>query len=175
MSAFEVPGWSLPAAPVRVETNKASKKRKRPASSSHVESAAVNVDKLMAKLSSVLQDDISGSKQSSIGASPSAKKRKDKKQQQPTHPMKTPANGPPQKKAKVSPEEPEPQEIPMENKKSKSKRAAGETSAVASTSKTAGAQASSSGLTALQKSMKDKLDGAQFRWASIIYSLQLFR
>ncbi|KAF5321975.1 hypothetical protein D9619_000752 [Psilocybe cf. subviscida] len=170
MSTFDVPGWSIPTAPVREGTNKVSKKRKRPSTSTQLESAAVNVDRLMAKLASVVPEDMTRAKQSYNDATPSAKKRKEKQKQQPAEQAKnaaSPVNRPPQKRARQSPRESQSksQDTAKANKMAKSKHAAGDSPAAASSSKSVSAQASSSssGLTALQKSMKDKLDGAQFR------------
>jgi ribosomal RNA-processing protein 8 len=48
---FDVPGWSVPTEPLSLSSSKQSKKRKRPhgtdASSEKLESAQVNLDKLM--------------------------------------------------------------------------------------------------------------------------------
>lgn len=49
MSLFEVPGWSVPAAPVQASSSK-KRKRPEPDAGAKVQSAAVNVEKLMAKL-----------------------------------------------------------------------------------------------------------------------------
>ena len=51
MPLFEVPGWTVPSTPI-ASTSSSSKKRKRPDSDSEfkVQSAAVNVEKLFAKL-----------------------------------------------------------------------------------------------------------------------------
>ncbi|KAG2077575.1 hypothetical protein BDR04DRAFT_1088654 [Suillus decipiens] len=55
MALFEVPGWSVPAAPVSKSIQSTSKKRKRPAAqdADKMQSVEVNLDKLMQKLGSV--------------------------------------------------------------------------------------------------------------------------
>jgi ribosomal RNA-processing protein 8 len=55
MSIFEVGGWAVKAAPVReTPQQRLSKKRKRPSGHSKIESAGVNVDELMTKLTQAL-------------------------------------------------------------------------------------------------------------------------
>jgi ribosomal RNA-processing protein 8 len=53
MSLFEVDGWAVNSAPVREATQRLSKKRKRPFDHNEIESTEVNVEKLMAKLTSL--------------------------------------------------------------------------------------------------------------------------
>jgi len=94
MVLFDVPGWSVPGAPVAVP----SKKRKRPQGLDQMQSATVNVEKLMKRLATEQTHDASSTKGDRSGASagadghqPPKKKRKrvkDKVQQ--SH---TPARG----------------------------------------------------------------------------------
>ncbi|KAG1755859.1 methyltransferase-domain-containing protein [Suillus lakei] len=64
MAQFDVPGWSMPTAPVSKSAQSTSKKRKRPAAqdADKMQSVEVNLDKLMQKLGSVGSQDKQGPK-----------------------------------------------------------------------------------------------------------------
>ncbi|GJE84964.1 methyltransferase-domain-containing protein [Phanerochaete sordida] len=176
MALFEVPGWSVPTAPVPSGSN--SRKRKRPAHESEakpdekIHAAAVNVEKLLAKLGE-------GEGQQ---AKKKAKKDKEKrKAQAPPAPKREP-NGAQaqQKKGKAQERKDESRPAPpvaggsKKNKKNKGKQAQQQETKASSpapdpapTPKPAqkGKNASAEkGLTALQANMKHSLDGARFRW-----------
>lgn len=176
MSLFEVPGWSVPATPVSSGSN--SKKRKRPAaepeSDAKIHAAAVNVEKLLAKLGE------------SEGQHAKKKAKKDKgkgkAQAQPAPPSKPSPKPAPKRDVKEAqtpqkgkqPKEEDKPATPVnsgsKNKKNKNKKAQKQEAKAVSpapTPKPAPKEKNVSpekGLTALQANMKHSLDGARFRW-----------
>ncbi|KAF8974344.1 methyltransferase-domain-containing protein [Flammula alnicola] len=178
MALFDVPGWTVKAMPVQV-----SKKRKRPSTSANqLESAEVNVEKLMSKLENVRPGELSEPKLPSTEFNSETKKRKQRQKQkrgqvsaerQKEIKEKTlPPTSLPDVKQNTLPESPihgnklriEPSLKPK--KKAKTKHSTDPPQATPSKPISAPGKAlasSASGLTALQKSMKDSLDGARFR------------
>lgn len=145
---FEVPGWSVPTEPASSSPSKKSKKRKRPhdndAPSEKLESAQVNLEKLMDALDPVKR--------------PPKKKHKGKK---PTDSAEGVADNKPTAATppKVSPEKPKdlrkpakkPKGTPREKGVPKPHRSP----------EVAGSEGPN--LTILQNRMRKKLDGARFR------------
>lgn len=174
MSLFEVPGWSVKAAPVREESQQVSKKRKRPSSHTQMESAEVNVEKLMARLANAHPEVTSTQ-------TPESKKRKKTPRQkdaskvgaegtkaQPTMPSRA------SEKIKQSSDngvgtatksaESKPKKKAAASAKTKNAADSSSTQPSVSTPIADGQRAQkNSNLTALQKSMKESLDGARFR------------
>ncbi|KAG1762245.1 methyltransferase-domain-containing protein [Suillus occidentalis] len=150
MALFEVPGWSVPTAPVSKLAQSTSKKRKRPAGqdADKMQSIEVNLDKLMQKLGSVgkPQEDKQGPK-------------KKKKNHGTTTEAKVEHATSHKRKEKVS--------YPLGGS---IKGGAAEQSVKGSRKSEQQSQNVSptvnevSGLTRLQKGMKESLDGARFRW-----------
>ncbi|KAI0080656.1 hypothetical protein K474DRAFT_1657462 [Panus rudis PR-1116 ss-1] len=182
MALFEVPGWTVPAAPVASASP--PKKRKRSESTTNddkLHTAAVNVEKLIASL-----DNGDGN----------ANERKSKKQKRVRKPKQQPVKadgegthepvGPssearppkPKKNKKQSPKadvsSSSAAQISNEQPQLKRQKAPAKKSAAgapASPSKSAPEEGSSKapqeekeGLTALQSKLKHSLDGARFRW-----------
>ncbi|KAK7049664.1 25S rRNA (adenine645-N1)-methyltransferase [Paramarasmius palmivorus] len=156
MALFEVPGWSVPNAPVAESSTSSSRKRKRPTndtdSEKKVRSAEVNLEKIVKTLTGKSRD-----------KDRSKAKKKKEKQKQPedcgekkmeiSRPMPLKAvdkrgstsSLPPAKKAKTKHE----------------KSASQET--LVKPSQSVDSLTSESGLTPMQKSMKHSLEGARFR------------
>ncbi|KAG2158824.1 methyltransferase-domain-containing protein [Suillus bovinus] len=167
MALFEVPGWSVPTAPVSKSAQSTSKKRKRPVSqdADMMQSVEVNLDKLMRKLGSVgkHQEDKQGPKKKKKNHGKTtggldakvehttSNKGKEKVSSSSSGSIKENAvkqsvkggSGLRKQKKNLKPDsgksEPQPQNVsPTANEVS--------------------------GLTSLQKGMKESLDGARFRW-----------
>ncbi|KAH7916100.1 methyltransferase-domain-containing protein [Hygrophoropsis aurantiaca] len=169
MALFEVPGWSVPSAPVSEISQSTSKKRKRPVpqDGDKLQSAEVNLDKLMRKLAGDSKD-----------LDKQAPKKKKTKHEKP-HVENPQGNGhksvvvnAKKGKGKTSlnsnahtPETPDKKsDAPAKKKKDGKSRAVNHASKDGSTAEPPVASTSQSGLTSLQKGMKDSLDGAKFRW-----------
>ena len=151
---FEVPGWSVPTEPASSSPPKKPKKRKRPhdndASSEKLESAQVNLEKLMGALD-----------RTEPVKRPPKKKHKGKKSTDSPEGVadnKPTAATPP----KVSPEEPK--DVRKPSKKPKGTRTAPKEKGVSKPHHSPKvADSEDPGLTTLQNRMKKKLDGARFR------------
>ena len=172
MPPFEVAGWAVRAAPIREATLQVSKKRKRPSSHNQLESMEINVEKLLAQMES------SRSEEPSIQNSERKKRRKanrqkpvqsdaDETKDRPTTP---PRKAEKKKLLKLS------GDALIQARKAKPKTQidikTNERQTVDSApilplkSKPTFEELqgdSNAKLTALQKSMKDSLDGARFR------------
>lgn len=145
MAQFDVPGWSVPGVPVAVP----SKKRKRPPKQGldHIQSAAVNVQKLMKRLATE-QTPASGGGVSADADQPPKKKRKrvkDPKAQQ-SH-IAARGDG---------------EQSTLKKKKDRQKKTGGDKASPAPSQPPS--QPSRDALTSLQRGMKQSLDGARFRW-----------
>lgn len=187
MALFDVPGWSVASAPVSEASTQVSKKRKRPASptstdSSKFHSAEVNLEKLVQRLKGNSSKDEDRSKTPErksrggvagfLGMGRSGKRD-----------SKTIARGRAQDELKKSISQPKAlrpkAEVSSRNssprrpaKKVKAKHGSSESVSMyapttipvpAPVEKQEPVNDSSSGLTAMQKSMKQSLDGARFR------------
>jgi ribosomal RNA-processing protein 8 len=151
MAPFHVPGWSMNNAPVTEQSSHLSKKRKRPSPRSiALESAEINFEKLVATLKDVKPD---GNTSRSTDISDKRQKKRcriseDVKHISPSTNRK-PVPIPPTLKNS-------PETFLKPSKQRKQKQDA--TSASLEPQNT-----SDSRLTALQKNMKQNLDGARFR------------
>ncbi|KJA30064.1 hypothetical protein HYPSUDRAFT_32127 [Hypholoma sublateritium FD-334 SS-4] len=152
MSLFEVAGWAVKAAPIREGPQQVSKKRKRPSSHSQLEVVEVNVEKLMAKMGN------SNPAESSIQKLERKKRQKTNRQKQvkgSEEEIKDRPTTPPRKAIKRKIET-----------KTKTKQTVDSASVLPLKSKptSEGPQENPNAkMTALQKSMKNSLDGARFR------------
>ena len=152
MVLFDVPGWSVSGAPVAVP----SKKRKRPQGLDQIQSATVNVEKLMKRLATEQEQthastkgDRSGPSAGADGHQPPKKKRKrvqDKVQQ--SH---TPARGDGEQNAS------------RKKRKGGQKNTRGDKAASLAASHPT-PRPSGNALTTLQRGMKHSLVGARFRY-----------
>ncbi|KAF8914058.1 methyltransferase-domain-containing protein [Gymnopilus junonius] len=165
MALFHVSGWSVQNTPVRDEFQQTSKKRKRPSSNDthKMEAAHVNIEKLTSKLKQIgaegpaSRDENPDTTSTDYAVKSKAKRGKKARNQKPT--------GFPDKQEDV-------QSLPVRNQKQDrpSKKSvndaeqneAGFPSQKAKT-KLVDPLPSNAGLTTLQKSMKEKLEGARFR------------
>lgn len=149
---FEVPGWSVSTEPVSPSSSKKSKKRKRPHdpnASEKLESAHVNLEKLMDTLDR--------------GKRPPRKKHKGKKS--------TDSSGVADNKPNaITPQEISPEKAKIEDAEKPSKKQKGRTHTVAKEKGKYKAEhhptptvSEDPSLTTLQNQMKKKLDGARFR------------
>jgi ribosomal RNA-processing protein 8 len=153
MVLFDVPGWSVPGAPVAVP----SKKRKPPQGLDQIQAATVNVEKLMKRLATEqtharTKGDHSELSAGADASQPPKKKRrrvKDKVQQ-----SLTPARGDGE------------QNTPRKKGKDGQKKTRGDkvTSSPSPAPSHPTAQPSGNALTSLQRGMKQSLDGARFRY-----------
>ncbi|KAJ3549532.1 hypothetical protein NMY22_g851 [Coprinellus aureogranulatus] len=175
---FDVPGWSVPESSTASTTKlpKSSKKRKRPASdtSSKLFSAEFNVEKIMEKLKETTRpkNDFAGKPSRDEG-----KKERKKKRKQGTKQHEEPTSEKPPLQRKISTPKPlQPRgKVPKDNgragqellrpaKRHKADHASEDPSQKKVGKKTdRAAVEEESGLTVLQKRMKEKLDGAKFR------------
>ncbi|KAG1753879.1 methyltransferase-domain-containing protein [Suillus paluster] len=164
MALFEVPGWSVPTAPVSILAQSTSKKRKRPAAqdADKMQSAEVNLDKLMQKLGSV------GNREDKQGP-----KKKKKKQERTTRAPDTKGAHATSNKAteKVSSPHGGSIEQPVKGVSGLRKKVKQKKSLKHDAGKPEQRPRNVSpavdevpGLTSLQKGMKESLDGARFRW-----------
>jgi ribosomal RNA-processing protein 8 len=150
---FEVPGWSVSTEPVSPSSSKKSKKRKRPHdpnASDKLESAHVNLEKLMDTLDRVKR--------------PPRKKHKGKKS--------TDSSGgdADNKPTVITPQEISPEKAQVEDAEKPSKKRKGGTHTVAKEKGKYKAEhhptstvSEDASLTTLQNQMKKKLNGARFR------------
>lgn len=154
MAPFHVPGWSMKNAPVSEQPSHLSKKRKRPSPRSiALESAEINFEKLVATLKDGKPD---GSTSRSTDISDRRQKKKSRISEDVKHVS-------PSTNRKPAPNPPTPKnssEIFLKPNKQRKRRqdATNATSASLKPQNT-----SDSRLTALQKNMKQNLDGARFR------------
>jgi len=162
MSLFEVPGWSVPSAPVRDDTRQVSKKRKRPGSEVHkLDAAEMNVEKRMAKLASAkpesgpLKPKIGPRKLDQAGAAPAKKKFKQNQTRSPVVLVHSETPGQDASQSRTT--------ARKANKNFKSKQASPDKPSKAVHVSDSKLTASNPSLTTLQKSMKESLDGARFR------------
>jgi len=155
MSIFEVGGWAVKAAPVREATQRVSKKRKRPSGHNKTESAGVNVDKLMAKLTQGLPQSSTSTSSHNVEEHQEPVKKKPK---QMYNRKGTSCAGVSESivPVKIGDRESSPKKI--KNKHQGGLRPS-KTTSKNSTQKVP----SDTPLTSLQKGMKDSLDGARFR------------
>jgi ribosomal RNA-processing protein 8 len=167
MSLFEVPGWSVPATPVQSSSSK-KRKRSEPETDAKVQSATINVERLIAKLGQgdsgqTKKKANKGKGKATVYASPDRPQEKSPK---------------PQKKAWTADEAQSHKDSSRlaavagasrkgKNKKSKGKEKPQQPAKPAEPLKKQGTlkeQASpAKGLTTLQANMKHSLDGARFR------------
>ncbi len=158
MALFDVPGWSVPGAPVAVP----SKKRKRPSKQGldHIQSATVNVEKLMERLATEqtparTKGDHGGGVSADAGQPPKKKRKRVKDHEvQQSH---TPARGDGE------------QSTPKKKKrKDGQKKTGGDkvTSSPPPASSHPPSEPSRDALTSLQRGMKQSLDGARFRYVN---------
>ncbi|KAF8076251.1 ribosomal RNA-processing protein 8 [Lyophyllum atratum] len=163
MPLFDIPGWSVTSPPI-TESSSQSKKRKRPASDTHkLQSAEVNLEKLVKKLkggSSVDDQGKHGEKKRGqmglLGGKQKAEKQKAKSKADAVKGQKKISRPRPLKATETD------SALPLRPaKRGKTEHTVESSSAVASTRKSL--DSSTSGLTALQQGMKQSLDGARFR------------
>ncbi|EGO01861.1 hypothetical protein SERLA73DRAFT_177408 [Serpula lacrymans var. lacrymans S7.3] len=163
MALFEVPGWSLPSAPVTSSSQSTSKKRKRPADDGHkLESATVNLDKLMKTLEG----------KDSVSSQASKKKKKTQKanvggkQSRPSKESNMKQSSPVAKSTARQdiPHNPDKDSRKGKKNKNKSKPDVTVPPKKPSTKIDVSLSHDDSSLTTLQKGMKGSLDGARFRW-----------
>ncbi|KAH9062194.1 methyltransferase-domain-containing protein [Lactarius vividus] len=155
MALFDVPGWSVPDTPVAVP----SKKRKRPSKQGldQIQSAVVNMEKLMERLATEqthgikTKGDHGGGVSANADQSPKKRKRVKDHEVQQSH---TPARGDGEKNT------------PKKKRKNREKKPAGDkvTSSPPPAPSHPPSQPSGNALTSLQRGMKQSLDGARFRW-----------
>lgn len=151
MSIFEVGGWDVKAAPVREATQRLSKKRKRPSGHNKIDSAGVNIDKLMAKLAQ--QTSTSTSSHNVEGyQEPMKKKPKQMDSCKETSARRNESIVP----VETGDHESSPKKVKHQRQ---GNLRPSKTISMNSTQK----MPSGTPLTSLQKGMKDSLDGARFR------------
>ena len=151
MAPFHVPGWSMKNAPVTEHSSHLSKKRKRPSPRSiTLESAEINFEKLVATLKDVKSDG-NTSRSTDIG---------DKKQKKKRRISEDVEHISPSRNRKPLPAPKNSSETFLKPKKQR-KRKQNET--IATSASLEPQNTSDSRLTALQKNMKQNLDGARFR------------
>lgn len=153
MALFDVPGWSVPGAPVAVP----SKRRKPPQDLDQMQAATVNVEKLMKRLATEQTHAQTKGDHSKLSAGadahePPKKKRrhvKDKARQ-----SQTPARGDGE------------QNTSRKKRKDGQKKTRGDkvTSSPSPVPPHPTPQPSGNALTTLQRGMKQSLDGARFRY-----------
>jgi ribosomal RNA-processing protein 8 len=154
MVLFDVPGWSVPGAPVAVPS---SKKRKRPQGLDHIQSATVNVEKLMKRLA--MEQTHARTKGDNGGASADTdqhpKKKRKRIKDHKAQPSHTPARGDGK------------QSTPKKKRKDRQKNTGEKvTSSSSPASPHPPSQPSGNALTTLQRGMKQSLDGARFRYVN---------
>lgn len=154
---FEVPGWSVGAAPVQEVHNTPSKKRKRP-TSEHLE---VNFDKIMEKLKSTVGVDEKKRDKSPKKNKAEKKKRKDRSKSGVSNVTALNISRPKPLRPRVSVDE----ELTRPAKKAKTHKESVSPTTIASTLTLAPSTSTSSAtkLTPMQQGMKQSLDGARFR------------
>ncbi|KIP09213.1 hypothetical protein PHLGIDRAFT_68064 [Phlebiopsis gigantea 11061_1 CR5-6] len=165
MALFQVPGWSVPRAPVASSSSHSRKRKRRDSESeSKVQSAAVNVEKLFAKLGQ--------------GNAEQPKKKNSKGKGKAVERVASEQTGRAGKARRVQPardseDAARSTAAARNSKQEKNKKQKGgkpdksqEREPVAAQSTQQGTKSASpaKGLTALQANMKHSLDGARFRW-----------
>lgn len=157
MSLFEVPGWSVKTTPIRGTPQQVSKKRKRPNNHANdVETTEINMEKLMAKLANTTDEGLS-----------IAKKRKKAQKQAPeaTSNAEQHTEG---THVRI-PGVPTKTSSPSGKRNGKKKHYIDPSLTLPSTSTQSlekpPSSSNANNLTALQKGMKDSLDGARFRYS----------
>lgn len=155
MSIFEVGGWAVEAAPVREATQRLSKKRKRPSDHHKIESAGVNVDKVMAKLTQGLPQTSTSTSSHNVEEyqEPMKKKPKQKYSRKGTSCAQGGESIVP---VKIGDRESSP-------KKTRNQHQGGLRPSKITSKNSTQKMPSDTPLTSLQKGMKDSLDGARFR------------
>ncbi|KIJ70248.1 hypothetical protein HYDPIDRAFT_104934 [Hydnomerulius pinastri MD-312] len=168
MALFEVPGWSMPSAPISAQTS--SKKRKRPGSqnSNLLHSAETNLDKLIETLG-----EGAGANDGERHGTKKKKKKHDKLSSQPNNNQVRPPPTASKKLAAAKDPGPSASPTPTSNtdsspkkksKRKKSKATDVDRSGPSDQSPKAPKPAqNNTGLTSLQRNMKESLDGARFR------------
>jgi ribosomal RNA-processing protein 8 len=164
MALFQVPGWSMPAAPVSALSQSTSKKRKRPATQEvdKVQSVEVNLDKLMQKLGRDHEDEQGPKKKKSKhGKTPQGMDTRDESATSSKGKKKNPSS-----LGVVALSVAESSKPPTKVKQKKKKKPVAEkaSSSEQQPRNTSPAADGVSGLTSLQKGMKESLDGARFRY-----------
>lgn len=164
---FDVPGWSVPSAPV--STQRQSKKRKRAASSEEqdlLRTAQANLDKLIGSLGG--SDDAGGG---------SLKKKRKAKLDKPTSRS---SHRDQRGKALHPPGKPRNQTVPVITsneaalpRKNVKKKKAKQVVQPTNISEHSVAVQATAGLTSLQQSLKKSLDGARFRF--VLASVEIYR
>lgn len=155
MSFFDVPGWSVPAAPT---PDSSTRKRKRPQADdgNKIHTAEINFEKLIKKLDS-------GNSKSSESPRSQSKKKKNQKERGGDKNGGKPVGIEHQKVRPQKPAETTPSTTPRKSKPSRKGKESSTKSSPASSQKKTTPQKSNGGLTALQSSMQNGLDGARFR------------
>ncbi|KAF8165198.1 methyltransferase-domain-containing protein [Crassisporium funariophilum] len=166
MSLIDVPGWSVKTTPVREDiSHNMSKKRKRPTGDHRLESAEVNLVKLVAKLKDVKPDQETGRKATNLVDGKAQQKKRRKRSQ--VSEANVDAKQPDSKVTRSNhsteslDNQKKPDSSPKSKKNAKTKLAIGD--APQNPNLASDKQPQASGLTALQKSMKQSLHGARFR------------
>ena len=155
MALFDVPGWTVPGAPVAVP----SKKRKPPQGLDQIQAATVNVEKLMKRLATEQTHDRTKGDRSGLSADadaqqPPKKKRKRVKYKVQQSHTPAPARGDGE------------QNTPKKKRKDRQNKTGGDkvVSSPSPASPHSTSQPSDNALTTLQRGMKQSLDGARFRY-----------
>jgi ribosomal RNA-processing protein 8 len=152
MAPFHVPGWSMKNAPVSEQSSHLSKKRKRPSPRSiALESAEINFEKLVATL---IKPDGNTSRSTDIGEKRQKKKRRISKDVKHISPSMNP---------KPLPNPPTPKNCSETFVKPNKQRKRKQNETNPTSASLEPQNTSDSRLTALQKNMKQNLDGARFR------------
>jgi len=157
MAPFHVPGWSMNTAPVSEQSSRLSKKRKRPShrSITALNSAEINLEKLVATLKDAKPDGDIASRSADISGKNRKKKRRIsedvKHNSGPSTNQKLVSSPPILRNSSDTFLKPNKQ----------GKRRQDDTSAISASLESR--NTSDSRLTTLQKSMKQNLDGARFR------------
>ncbi|KAF8803658.1 hypothetical protein BYT27DRAFT_7194973 [Phlegmacium glaucopus] len=153
MASFHVPGWSMNTAPVSEQSSRLSKKRKRPSHRSiTLDSAEINFEKLVATLKDVKPDGNITSRSADISEKKQKKKRRISED---IRHNATPSTN--QKPVSSLPILKNSSETPPKPHKRKQDNISGISASLEPRNP------SDSRLTALQKNMKQNLNGARFR------------
>jgi ribosomal RNA-processing protein 8 len=155
---FEVPGWTVGAAPVKENTSTPTKKRKRPATNDH-QTLEVNFDKIMEKLKSTVGTDEKVKEQRKKSPKKNRRKSKDRPKSGVSDVGSLNISRPKPLKPRLSVDE----EDNRPAKKARTHRDSVSPRTIASTLTHTPSTSSGPKLTALQQGMKQSLDGARFR------------
>jgi ribosomal RNA-processing protein 8 len=154
MAPFHVPGWSIKNAPVSEKSSHLSKKRKRPSPRSiALESAEINFEKLVATLKDVKQ---AGNTSRSTDIGDKRQKKKCRISEDVKY-MSSSTN------RKPLPDPPTPKNSSETSLKPNKQRKRKQNETKATSALLEPQNTSDFRLTALQKNMKQNLDGARFR------------